>query len=71
MIDKKILKNEAILCIFNSERYFEGLLLNYVNDKNHACYEGRISSVKYHKYDEKIVGIFLPFLYLLSKLAFT
>ena len=58
---------ETILCIFNSERYFEGLLLNYVHEKNHACYEGRVSELKYHKYDSKVVDIFLPFLYFLSK----
>ena len=65
-IDSKVLKVESILCIFNADRYFEGLLLNYVHERNHACYEGRISSVRYHKYDEKVVDIFLPFLYFLS-----
>jgi hypothetical protein len=66
-IDLEIIKRESILCIFNSERTFEGLLLNYVSEKNHACFEGKVSEVKYHKYDSKIVDIYLPFLHLLSK----
>lgn len=61
-----MLRSESILCIFNSERSFEGLLLNYVSSRNHACFEGRVSEVKYHKYDSKVIDIYLPFLYLLG-----
>jgi hypothetical protein len=37
-----------------------------VGSKNHACFEGRVSEVKYHKYDSKIIDIYLPFLHMLS-----
>ena len=65
LVDSKILRNESIICIFNAERNFQGLLLNYVSEKNHACFEGRLSLAACHKYGFKIVEIYLPFLYLL------
>ena len=42
------------------------MLLNYVDEINHACFEGKVSEVKYHKYDSKVIDIYLPFLHMLS-----
>lgn len=64
-IEFGIIKKQSILCIFNSERTFQGLLLNYVSQRNHACFQGNVSEVKYHKYDSKIIDIYLPFMNLL------
>ena len=33
---------------------------------NHACFEGKVSEVKYHKYDSKVIDIYLPFVYMLT-----
>ena len=66
MIESGVLRKESIVTVLNAQRSFEGLLVNYVLEGNHACFEGRVSEVKYHKYDSKIIDIYLPFLHLLG-----
>ena len=66
MIESGVLRKDSIVTVLNAQRSFEGLLVNYVFEGNHACFEGRVSEVKYHKCDSKIIDIYLPFLHLLG-----
>lgn len=43
LVEAGVLRKENIVGIFNAERAFEGILINYVGEKNLACFSGLVS----------------------------
>ena len=69
MLALNLIEEEAIIGIFNAERNFEGLMINYLSNGHYIIFEGRVLESNYHAYNDKTIDIFLPFLYFMSKNA--